>query len=219
MQHKISLLSAFVSLLLLTSCSSLNVVGSWSKSENLLNNKNVLVITKTTDKLIRIDSENQIREQFSEQNVTATASYEKFPAIIPNKKQTQDQIDLIVKTIKSEGFNAVVLTTLKDYDETTYTSQSGGYYAGGSYYDPFYGGFSSYYGNVYSYYDQGMYVPEETTTQTSKKYTLETVTYDLDLPKEKQLISVVSVEIEDPSNLQRITKKYAEKVVSKILNK
>jgi hypothetical protein len=206
-------------LVLVSSCSpSLNVLNSWTeKGDNNLSGKNVLVITKVKDKTARIESEEAITSQLSASNIKAKSSFKIFSMLDPNRKLNKEEVEDAVKKIKEKGYNAIVLTTLKDYDETRHTEQSGGYYAGGSYYGSHYRGFGSYYGRVYSSYDRGVYVPSETKTFVSKKYILETVTYDLDLPKDKELISVTTIEVEDPEDLESITKQYAKAVVSRIL--
>ena len=203
-----------------SSCSpSLTILNSWTESEANLIGKNVLVITKVKDNSARIESEEAIKRYLLASDIKAQSSFYLFSIIDPNRKVSEAEVGNIVKKIKKKGFNAIVLTTLKDYDETVYTRQTGGYYAGGSYYGGYYGNFNSYFGRVYSYYDRGIYVPSETKEYVSKKYVLETVTYDLDLSEDKGLISISSIKIENPENLKSITKKYAKSVVSKILKK
>ncbi|WP_298539078.1 hypothetical protein [uncultured Aquimarina sp.] len=55
-------------------------------------------------------------------------------------------------------------------------------------------------------------------TENVKKYTLETVVYDLTQPKEKQLLSVITTEIDDPQTLGMVSLDFSKKVV-KELNK
>ena len=207
-----------VALTLISSCSStLTVLNSWTeKGDNILSGKNVLVITKVKDNGTRIQSEESITKQLLASNIKAKSSFKMFSMLEPNKKLNKEEIESAVKKIKEKGYNAIVLTTLKDFSKSQHTEQSGGYYAGGNYYGNHYGGFGSYYGRVYSSYDRGVYVPSESKTYTSKKYTLETVTYDLDLPENKELISVITIQIEDPEDIEKVAKKYAKTVVGKI---
>ncbi len=120
--------------------------------------------------------------------------------------------------IKNKGFDAVVLTVLRDKKKEVVSSETGGYTTGGyypSYYGPYYGGFGMYYGSVYSPYGYGYggtYVPSETRTYTSETYVLETVVYDLKRPNGKQLVAVVSTEITDPKSASEIAPKYADAI-------
>ena len=104
---------------------------------------------------------------------------------------------------------------IKDSKSETRTATSGvgvgvGYYPG--YYDG-YGYFGDYFGSVYSPYGySGAYMPVSQRTYTSEKYLLESVAYDLERERNKQLIAVVSVEITDPKSAGEVAPKYAEKV-------
>ncbi len=220
MKKVVKCIAGLLVLTLMSSCySSLKVLNSWTESENNdLSRKNVLVIAKTSNNSVRIETEEAITKQLAASNIKATSSFDLFSMLDPDRKLSKEEVEDFEKKIKNKGFNAIVLTTLKDYDETQHTEESGGYYAGGNYYGGYYGGFNSYYGTIYPiYFDSGVYVPSETNTYISKKYVLETVTYNLDLPKNKELISVTTVQVEDPANLSSITKKYAKAVVSRIL--
>ena len=98
-------------------------------------------------------------------------------------------------------------------------NSDGGYYAGASYgvTEPFYSaGFYGYYAYPGSYYMQygGNYVPETVTTQESITYVLETLFYNLDQPKDKQLLAVVTSSIEDPEGASATAKIYANKIAS-----
>lgn len=212
---KIALLTLFA---VITSCApSINVLNSWAKEDNKLSEKNVLVLTKIKDEIKRIKSEEALTTQLLSSNIKAKSSFELFSMLDPTRELSVEEVENAVSEIKRKGFNAIVLTTLKDFDETVHTEQSGGYYAGGGYYGGYYGGFNTYYGRVYSYYDRGVYVESQTTTRVSKRYVLETVTYDLDLPKNKELISITTIEVKDPENLDAIAKQYAKQVVQNIL--
>src|SRR5210317_440535 len=99
--------------------------------------------------------------------------------------------------IQSEGFDAIVLTTVKDQRQTTQTNTSGVYMGVGGY-PGYYGGFNSYYGYPYAYgpyYGVGAYVPTGSTTTTYTTYVLETVGFNLDEPEENQLVFVVTSEL------------------------
>lgn len=215
-----SILSLTV-ILILNACSSVKVLDSWKADNvNSINDKNILVIARTVNYQARIAFESEIVKQLTATGKKATASFSMFPNLNHDKKVTEERQEMILEILKNEGFNAVVLTVIKDYQEQTETVTDGGYYAGGRYnryYPGYYGGFNGYYHSPYSYSTYGNYVPETTTTYETKTYVLETVAYNLDEPEGKQLVAVITSEIEDPSNVTSTAKDYVN-AITKSLN-
>jgi len=208
--------------LVLSSCSGIKVTDAW-KADNLntLKGKKILVIARSDDMVSRQRFEQEIANRLRTDGIDATESYTKFPSIKHNQKRSEAEIDQVVQIIKNEGFTGVVLTVLKDKTKEIVTSETGGYTTGGyggmgyGGYGGYYGGFGGYYGSVYSPYGYGYggaYVPSETRTYTSETYILETVVYNLDLPKGKQLLSVISVDVTDPKSSSKLAPKYADAV-------
>ena len=208
-------------ILVLSSCSGIKVTDSW-KADNLntLKGKKILVIARSDDMVSRQRFEQEIANKLRESGVDATESYTKFPAMKHNKKRTEAEVEELVQIIKNEGYTGIVLTVLKDKSKEIVTSETGGYTSGGygTYgmgYGGYYGGFGGYYGRAYSPYGYGYggaYVPSETRTYTSETYIMETVVYNLELPKGKQLLSVISVDVTDPKSASKIAPKYADAV-------
>ena len=133
---------------------------------------------------------------------------------------------MISSILDSEGFNAIVITTVKDKEQTTRTENTGVYvgagYGYGSFYPGYYGGFYNYYRTPYAYgpYYAGFggYIPTGSTTRTSTTYVLETVAYNLDEPEENQLVFVVTTSVDDPSNAYKTAEKYVAKIVQAFKN-
>ena len=209
-------------ILVLSSCSGIKVTDAW-KADNLntLKGKKILVIARSDDMVSRQRFEQEIANRLRTSGIDATESYTKFPSMKHNQKRSEAEIEQVVQIIKNEGFTGVVLTVLKDKTKEIVTSETGGYTTGGyggmgyGGYGGYYGGFGGYYGSVYSPYGYGYggsYVPSETRTYTSETYILETVVYNLDLPKGKQLLSVISVDVTDPKSSSKLAPKYAEAV-------
>jgi len=209
-------------ILVLSSCSGIKVTDAW-KADNLntLKGKKILVIARSDDMVSRQRFEQEIANRLRTSGIDATESYTKFPSMKHNQKRSESEIEQVVQIIKNEGFTGVVLTVLKDKTKEIVTSETGGYTTGGyggmgyGGYGGYYGGFGGYYGSVYSPYGYGYggsYVPSETRTYTSETYILETVVYNLDLPKGKQLLSVISVDVTDPKSSSKLAPKYADAV-------
>jgi len=210
---------------------SVKVTDAW-KADNInsLDQAKILVIARTDDMVSRQRFETEIAERLRAEGIDATESYKKFPGMKQNVKRTEAEVEQAIQIIKNEGFKGVVLTVLKDKSSEIVTSQTGGYTTGGVYggYGGGYGmgyyggGFGGYYGSVYSPYGYGYggaYVPSETRTYTSETYLLETVIYNLELEQGKQLMSVISVDVTDPTSASKVAPKYADKVLKALKTK
>jgi len=201
-------------ILLLNACSSVKVLDSWEADNvNTIKDKNILVIARTADNQARIAFENEIVKQLTTSGMKATASFTKYPNINPDEELTEERVEIIQNTFKRDGFNGVLLTVIKDYQEKTETVTNGGY----SGYPMYYGGFYGYYRHPYSYSTYGGYSQMTSTTYNTKIYVLETVAYNLDEPEGKQLVAVVTSKIEDPSNVSKTAAEYVY-AITKSLN-
>ena len=198
----------------MTSCATVKVLDSW-QGDNLssLEGKAILVVARTDNPQARIAFEEAMANDLRKAGMNATESYLKFSNHNPNEKMEEGTMKVL---IEKEGFYGVVMSVVKDYNESLVTEESGGYYAGGTTY---YGGYPGYYGGFYGYYNSprsystyGNYVPSTTTTRVSKSYILETLIYNLDEPEGKQLIGVVTSQIIDPSSVIKTAKEYSKLV-------
>lgn len=201
----------------LTNCSSVKVLDAW-KNENVSTvDNNFLVIARTNNKQARLAFENEIAKQMRAKGRKATESYSKFPNFDFEKEITEEKRDKLKEIIKAEGFDGIVLSVVKDMREETQIQEDGGYYAGGFYpsmYPNYYynTGFYGYYYHPMAYSTYGSYMPSTTTVSTIKTYILETVVYDLEAEKDKQLVAVVTSEVVDPNNMTNIAKEYVYKI-------
>jgi hypothetical protein len=222
MSKKITIIAIFC-LFLFSSCSSVKVVNSWkadSERVDAFKKKNVLVIARTNNNNARIAFEREIAAQLRAKGIKATESYTKAPQIYPNKEITEERVAFIKEIMGYEGFDAVVITVVKDKEQTTSTSQNGVYF-GASYsnfYPAHYGSFYNYYAYPYaygSYYNSfGGYIPVgDTTTRTYTKYVLETIAYNLDQKEDDQIVAVVTTNLDDPKDASKTAQKYVEEMM------
>lgn len=212
-------------LLVLQACGSVKVVSTWTAEKPAVDqfkSSNVLVVARTADNSARTAFEQEIANSLNANGIKATESFKKVPKLSPKREVSEERAQRVLSMIKSEGFDAIVLTTVKDKRQTTQTNTSGVYmgvgYGG---YPGYYGGFNSYYRYPYAYgyyYGAGAYVPTGSTTSTYTTYVLETVGFNLDATEENQLVFVVSSELPNPSNAHKVAKEYVEKI-SKELQK
>lgn len=221
MKKSIYLIVSLAGIFLINSCSSVKVLNSWkSDSVSSVDDNNIIVIARTDNNQVRIAFENEITNQLRAKGMKATSSFTKFPKLNPDEKVTEEKQNMIISLLQDKGFNGVVLTVIKDLQESSKTVTEGGYYAGGNYgayYPIYFGGFNGYYYNHRSYSTYGNYVPSSSTTKTSKIYILETVIYDLTVKDKAQLVAVVTSKIDNPKDVDKTAKEYV-KAITKSLN-
>ena len=215
-------LLVFVSLLAfgLQSCSTVKVLNTWKAEEDAVSSfkqKNILVIARTNNNTARTAFESEIAKKMNAMGIQATESFKKIPTLHTEVEMSDERLNKVLSMIESEGYNGIVITTIKDKETVTQTNTSGVYMGAGYGYPGYYGGFNSYYGSPYAYgpYYSGFggYMPTSSTTSTYNNYVLETVGYSLDEPEEKQLVFVVTSSLSDPSDAYKTAEEYVEKIV------
>ncbi len=210
-------------LLVLVSCSSVKVVDAW-RAENVAETRDnkILVIARTSNKQARIAYEEELATVMRAKGVNATESFRLFPSMDTNKKLTEEKTLMMQEIIKNEGYTAIVMSVVKNAKETKRIYEDGGYYAGANYgmrYPAYYGGFYGYYRNPYSYSTYGVYTPRTVTEDSYMTYMVETLVYNLDLEENKQLVAVVTTEIEDPEDARNTAKDFAQEVLKVFTDK
>ena len=219
--NKITVSSIYLAIFLLfSSCSSVKVIDSW-KSDRIstIKDNNFLVVARANNLQAQIAFENEIVKQMKSNGYQATASYSKFGEMKPNEPKLESNKEKLKKILELEGFNAVILTVMKDYQEETRLEKEGGYYTGGNYYGyypRYYSGFYPYYYNPISYHSMGNYVEESYTTSVSKLYILETTIYNLDESEENQLVAVITSKIDNPETASGAAKGYVKEISKKL---
>ncbi len=107
-------------LLILGSCKSFKVLYNWSADDReSVEGKNILVVARTSDLEVRKAFEREITKTLNEAGMKATASFMKFPDYNPEKKYSDKEKGEIKKILDDNGYDAVVLTVLKDVQEET----------------------------------------------------------------------------------------------------
>jgi hypothetical protein len=219
--NKIIFSSIYLAIFLLfSSCSSVKVIDSWkSDSISTIKDNNFIVVARANNLQAQIAFENEIVKQMKSNGYQATASYSKFGEMKPNEPELESDKEKFKKILELEGFNAVILTVMKDYQEETRLEKEGGYYTGGNYYGyypRYYSSFYPYYYNPISYHSMGNYVEETYTTNVSKLYILETTIYNLDESEENQLVAVITSKIDNPETASGAAKEYVKEISKKL---
>lgn len=207
----------FSAFLIFVSCGSgVKVLDAWrSPNASGTNDGHWLIVARTLDETARIAFEREIADALIARGANATPSYSKFPPFDPDAEMTEERKNMILQILDDEGFDNIVVTSLKDERERTTTR--GGYYYNdpwNMYYPGYYGGFSSYYYHPYPYY--GVTIPivgGQPTTYTTKTYYLETVAFDLKAEDNNQLLAVVTTSVENPKDAYKTANKYTEEIL------
>jgi hypothetical protein len=207
-------------ILMLAGCSGVKVLNSWkSPQANTMRKQNILVIARTDNDKVRTIFEDEIVNQLHEEGYSAVASYVSIPKVKPDRKLSEEEVAAYKKEFREQGYNGIVITVIKENEELAKISKEGGYYAGGSYYGyypMYYGDFYGYYRNPASYSTYGNWEEEKMELQTAHNFILETLAYNLDLPEDKQLVTIVTTKIEEPDDLIGTAKTYVKKVMQSL---
>ena len=86
------LILGLLSVFLLSSCSNVKVLATKKVEEREgLQNKNILVIARTAKQDVRTAFEDEITAELVKMGLNAVASHDRFPALLPDQKVTEDK--------------------------------------------------------------------------------------------------------------------------------
>ena len=192
-----------VILLLLTGCSSTQLVTSWKNPEIVIFDANkVLVVGMTPNESARAKFETRMQREFAEHQVEAVRSIDVFDVEFTNTAQTETQLDEVESLLLERDYDAILFT--KVLGSETYQSFRQQMSNLDNYYDDF---GDDYLGHQEIYYDADYY----------DKYTVyfaETSLYCICIGKERQLIWRGTLEISDPIDINKTINEYIELVVT-----
>lgn len=203
----------FISLFVV-SCSTVKVTDSWRDTKSSdIKDKEIMIVSLTDNEVNRHRFEKDLVSKMNANGFLSFESYVKFPEMNPTKKVENKDVYKLKRKLKSNGVDLVVISAIKEIKEYSETNTTGTSYGMPYYYGHLrYGGFHRYYGTIYM--DMGN---SNSITTIKKKYKLETVIYDLSKPKDKELIAVISTEIDDPQKLTKISKDFSNKIVKELI--
>ncbi|MDY8135918.1 hypothetical protein [Aquimarina sp. 2201CG5-10] len=210
------LLSVLFVTTFLFSCSSVKVTDSWKDIKtSSIKDKNIMVVSRTDNEMVRIQTEKDLVNNLNSKGYRSVESFVLFPESDPTDVISDDEIQKVKKEIKENDVEVIVMTSLKDCQEYTETTTTGSTYRVSTFpsyhYRGYYRGFYRYYGSVYVQSD-----PVTTVTSKGRKYILETVVYDLTQPENKQLLSVITTEIDNPETMGTTSKDFSKKITKSI---
>ena len=209
--------------LLFSGCKSFKVLYNWSaEDKESVEQKKILVVARTANKEVREAFEKEITTTLKAAGMDATSSYVLFPDYDPEKKRTEEEKGAIRKILEENGYNAVVMTVLKDYQEDARSGIAGDYEASVNYGyidRPTYlgWGFYTYFYHPLAYSTEDVYVEQTDEMMiVNKLYVLDSIAFNLDLPEEDQMVGLFRASIENPDNAISTAKSYAKAIAKTI---
>ena len=194
-------------LIVLMGCSSTKFIVSWKNPEiSSFNPSKVMVMGITDNLAARKIFEQDFKKALSLRNINAVESIAVLNNNFTNSKQSEEDIDEMIKEIAKDGFDAVIITAVKGVEKQK------------SYYDnyPLVGYSLSRFGGYYYWYQDIYYTPKY--YETYNVYHLETSIYNLNSSENKSLVWVGSFNIVDPEKISKTVKDYVEKMILQLEN-
>ncbi|NTW24947.1 MAG: hypothetical protein HGA37_09620 [Lentimicrobium sp.] len=196
--------SVLVLSILLSACTSQQVIGYWVNKEALPKEpfKKIFILALLEKKESRIYVEDQMAALIESRGQKSVKSYHVFPPEISMQGMlTREQL---AQAIKNAGCDGLYIISLLD------TRTESHYQPGTAYYPMGYGYYGSYYGYYNYYYPQvyqsGYYITDQT-------YYVETNFFDVEAD---QLLWSIQSDAYNPTDLQSMFKEYSRLMLYKL---
>jgi len=205
--------------------SNVKLKDSWQDANiNIIKSEKVLVINKSKSEGIRQHGERQIANAMRAKGVNAIEAFVAFPYLSVNTTRTNEELDKVVQQFLDAGFEAVIVTKLKDPSKavsSTTRITEGEKSETDKFYDTSsYGKYPLTFGVHFNDEEVPNRTPgpngmEETTDNYSEVFELETVTYSIK-PGAERLLSSMTIDITDPEDIKGTLEKYAKLVAKQV---
>jgi len=197
-----------IGMLLLSACSSTRFVDSWKNQEiKSFEPKKMLVVGITDNLTARKIFEEKLKNAFILRNIYAVESMAVLDDGFTSSKKSEEEIDEMVRKIAEQGFDTVVITSIKGVDDrVNYQTE----------YNPKIGYRWSRFGRYYYWYQDIYYTPKY--YESYKVYNVETVIYIINENDTKSLVWVGSLNIVDPQTISSTVNDYVDKIIKQLVN-
>jgi hypothetical protein len=194
-----------LSIVILSGCSSLQIVDSWKNEEvSFFNPQKLLIVGVTNNLTARKIFEGRLKEEFFKRNINAFESSEILEISFTDAKKTEKEINTKIQGLSGKGFDAIIISVVKGVDDKR--NYSTGYYT----VDYRWRRFGRYYHNYQSIYYNPSYYSEY------KIYHLETSIYTINQEDNKSLIWVGALDLVDPQNISKTVESYVTAIVNRL---
>ncbi len=199
-------IALFIGILLLSSCASTSFVDSWKNPEiTSFEPKKMLVIGMTDNLTARKIFEEKLKNAFVLRNINAVESTNVLDNSFTTYKKSEEEIDEMMKKIAKEGFDTVVITSVKGVDErVNYQTE----------YYPNIGYRWSRFGRYYYWYQDIYYAPQYYNSY--KVYNVETIIYNINEDDTKSLVWVGALNLVDPQTISYSVNDYVDKIIKQL---
>ena len=194
-----SIFYCFVSsvLLLLTSCTSSDLVENWKNPDiDVFAAEKVLVLAMTNDVDNRKRFEKRLVSELQKKGVQATTSDQFFDKSYTDRPHTQEELDLLENAMLEEGYDAILVSKIIGAEDRKTLLQS---------YDGFDTLFNSFEEDYYS--NQKMYTEDE-YAEVYTVYQAESALYCICPTKDREIIWKGGIEITQPESTRKAIKDY-----------
>ena len=138
-------------------------------------------------------------------NIYAVESTDVIDGTFTNAKKSEQEIDEMIKKIAAQGFDTVVITSIKGVDErVNYQTE----------YYPTIGYRWSRFGRYYYWYQDIYYRPQY--YDSYKVYNVETVIYNINENDTKSLVWVGALNLVDPQTITSTVNEYVDKIIKQL---
>lgn len=190
------------SILLLSACSSVRLVESWKLDQtDPFNPKKVVVLGVTQNLTARIIFEETLKKELQSRGIQAVESIKVFDISFTDSKRTDDEIETMITGLSEEGFDAVIITTVKGVEKKT--SYRPGHTTIGYHWERF-GRY--YYRYQHVYYTPGYY-------NEYNIYLVETGVFNINEEDEKSLVWIGAFEIVNPETIKNTANEYVKAII------
>jgi hypothetical protein len=191
-----------LALILLFNCSSTKLVDSWVDHESVkFTPKKVLVLGITDNLTARKIFEAELMKELKMRNIDAVESFSVFKTTFTSTKQTEENIEKEVERLYENGFDAILISTVKGVNQKTVYSADR--YRTDYYWRRF-GRYYYLYQDVY--FDPGYY-------EKYNIYNVEASLFNLKNHENRSLVWVASYNIIDPKSINTTVKEYVQAII------
>lgn len=196
----------FLGMILLSACSSTRFVDSWKNREiSTFVPKKMLVVGMTDNLTSRKIFEEKLKNALVLRNINAVESTNIMDGNFTRSKKSEEEIDKLIQNIASEGFDSVMITSVKGVEERVN-------YA--TYYHPAIGYRWSRFGRYYYWYQDIYYAPRY--YESYKIYNVETAIYNINEDDSKSLVWVGSLNLNSPLTVTSSINDYVTNIIKQL---
>lgn len=165
----------------------------------------VFVLARFQNRIARGLLERDVAQALTEKGYTPIRSLDSGIEIPIDRKPSESEAVAIGNELRAQGFDGVVLINLVEREE--YKLEVPGNYA--YRYDP---ANTLYFGSYMGLYPAVTWEPGKQVTGT--RFVLESTLYDLTSPREENLQWIGWFEVDDPTDIEKTTARYAHELVA-----